>query len=362
MKKSILTFALSLLLIFILNVSSNAIDYTELWENVDDQTIKYLEDIGINEMTFDELFNVTPTRVIKFIFELAFEKGISIIPNVIKMIAVIIVFSIGLSFLKETNNLTNLISIITTLILLSLIIVPISRMLTDIATGIKTSTVFINSYLPIMTSIIIASKNPSLAITYNSFSLFLSSIIANVADKFLIPIIGGMLSFNIISSISFENYKGKIFKTIRKFIVIILSLFSTVFTGILTTQSILSYSSDSIVMKGIKFVSGTFIPVVGSNVGDAISSVLSSFVIMKNTLGVFIIIIIILINLPIMVELLIFYFVLEFLSIIASMLGMDSISEIFDSISSVISILNIIMFFITFILVISTGIIIVMGK
>ena len=48
MKKSILTFALSLLLIFILNVSSNAIDYTELWENVDDQTIKYLEDIGIN--------------------------------------------------------------------------------------------------------------------------------------------------------------------------------------------------------------------------------------------------------------------------------------------------------------------------
>lgn len=362
MKKIFLTVTISLILILVFNVSSCAIDYTNLWEDIDDQTIKYLEELGVNEITFDELFNITPTRVIKFIFKLIFEKGISIIPNVIKIIVVIIIFSISISFLKETNNLTNLISIITTLIILSLVIVPISRMLTDVIAGVKVSTVFINSYLPIMTSIIIASKNPTLAITYNSFSLLLSSLITNVANMFLIPVIGGLLSFNIISSISFESYKSKIFKTIRKFVVIILSLFSTVFTGVLTTQSILSYSSDSLVMKGIKFVSGTFVPVVGSNVGDAISSVLSSFLIMKNTLGFFIIIIIILINLPIIVEMLIFYFILEFLSIIASMLGLDSISEIFDSISSIISLLNIIMFFITFLLIISTGIIIVMGK
>ena len=362
MKKIFLTVTISLILILVFNVSSCAIDYTNLWEDIDDQTIKYLEELGVNEITFDELFNITPTRVIKFIFNLVFEKGISIIPNVIKIIVVIIIFSISISFLKETNNLTNLISIITTLIILSLVIVPISRMLTDVIAGVKVSTVFINSYLPIMTSIIIASKNPTLAITYNSFSLLLSSLITNVANMFLIPVIGGLLSFNIISSISFESYKSKIIKTIRKFVVIILSLFSTVFTGVLTTQSILSYSSDSLVMKGIKFVSGTFVPVVGSNVGDAISSVLSSFLIMKNTLGFFIIIIIILINLPIIVEMLIFYFILEFLSIIASMLGLDSISEIFDSISSIISLLNIIMFFITFLLIISTGIIIVMGK
>ena len=362
MKKFIITAIVSLLLIMNFNVNSCAIDYTDLWDDIDDQTIEYLEDIGINELTVDELFNVTPSRVIKFIFKLVFEKGISIIPDIIKIIVVIIIFSIGLSFLKERNNLTNLITIITTLIILSLIIVPISRMLTDVITGVKVSNVFINSYLPIMTSIIIASKNPTLAITYNSFSLFLSSIITNVANSILIPVISGMLSFNMISSISFDNYKSKTFKTIRKSVVILLSLFSTVFTGVLTTQSILSYSSDSLVMKGIKFVSGTFIPVVGSNVGDAISSVLSSFVIMKNTLGVFIIIVVILINLPIIVEMLIMYFILEFLSIISSMLGLDSISEIFDNISSIISLLNIIMFFITSLLVISTGIIIVMGK
>ena len=362
MKRFIVTAVVSICLILFLNINTYALDYSNLWELVDKQTIEYLEEIGINELSFDELFNVTPTRIIEYIINLTFDKSYSIIPNIIKIIAIIIIFSIGLSFLKETNNLTNLVSIITILIILSLIIEPISRILTDAISGIKTSTIFINSYLPIMTSIIVATKNPTLAVTYNSFSLFLSSLISNFANIILIPVIGGLLSFNIISSISFENYKSKIFKSIRKFIIIILSLFSTVFTGVLTTQSILSYSSDSIVMKGIKFVSGTFVPIVGANVGDAISSVLSSFVLMKNTFGIFIIIVILLINLPVIVEMLVFYFILEFLSIIASMLGQDSLSEMFDSISSIISILNIIMFFVTFLLVISTGIIIVMGK
>ena len=213
-----------------------------------------------------------------------------------------------------------------------------------------------------MTSIIVASKNPTLALTYNSFSIFLSSIIANIADKIIVPLFGGILSISILSSISFEKYQDKILKTIRRFIVIILSLFSTIFTGLLTTQSILSYSSDSLLIRGVKFVSGTFVPIVGSGVGDAISSIFSSFVIMKNTLGVFIIIVIILINLPIMIEILIWYFTLGFCSIVSSLLGINSVTDLFENISSVLSLMNIIMFFITFILIISTGIIIVMGK
>ena len=178
----------------------------------------------------------------------------------------------------------------------------------------------------------------------------------------MLPVLSGMLSFGILSSVSYENYYDKILNTIRRFIVIILSLFSTIFTGLLTTQSILSYSSDNLVIKGIRFASGTFVPIVGSGVGDAISSVISSFVIMKNTLGVFVIIVIIIINLPIMVEILIWYFVIEFCSVISTMFGNKGLTDVFENISSTISLMNIVMFFVTFLLVISTGIVIIMGK
>ena len=362
MKKCLNIIILTLIFLLLFIITSYADDYSELWNQVDSQTLKYLEELGINEISLNSLFEVTPTRVIRFLIDLITEETQIILPGLIKIILVILISSISSAFLKESNNLIDIINTVSILMCLSFIIEPISRILTDVITGIRTSAIFINTYLPVMTSIIIASRNPTLALTYNSFSIFFSAFISNIADKIIVPVFSGMLSFGILSSVSYEKYYDKILNTIRRFIVIILSLFSTIFTGLLTTQSILSYSSDSLVIKGIRFVSGTFVPIVGSGVGDAISSVISSFVIMKNTLGVFVIAVIILINLPIMIEMLIWYFVIGLCSIISTMFGNKGLTDVFEDISSTLSLMNIVMFFITFLLVVSTGIIIVMGK
>lgn len=352
--------------ILVMNFSVSAYatntDFETVWDSTDEQTKEYLEDLGIDELTFEEIFNLSPTRVIEFLVDLAFDGGITIIKNLTLIMVVLVITAIANSFLRESDKTEQVVYFVNTIIIISIIIAPISRMITDAVAGIKTCTVFVNSYLPIMTAIIIASKNPALAVTYNSFSLFLSSLISNIANSFLVPCISALLSFNVLSSFSFENYRERIVKSVRKMIVIILSLFSTIYTGLLTTQSILATSSDSVALKGIKFISGAFVPIVGGGVGDAISSVFSSFLIMKNTLGVFVIIVIILINLPVMIELLLWYFALNLCSIVSSMFNLNQITDIIDSLASILSLLNIIMFFITFVLVISTGVIIMMGK
>lgn len=364
MKKLLLIIIITIVSLNVLsiNVSAVDVDINKVWNEVDSQTKDYLNELGIDELTFKELFDLSPTRVIEFIIKISFNSGIQVFQSIIKIIAILFIISISSAFLKESDRIHNIICFVGILTVLSLVLVPISRMITDVSTGIKTSMIFVNSYIPVMTAIIIASRNPGLAITYNSFSIFLSSIITTVADKVFIPCISAILSFNILSSFSFENFRERIVAGFRRGIVVILALFSTVYTGLLTTQSILASSSDSIALRGIKFISGAFVPVVGAGIGDALSSVFSSFVIMKNTLGVFVIIVIILINLPVMVELLIWYFSLQLCSVISSMLGINNITDTLDSLSSAISILNIILFFVTFVLVISTGVIIIMGK
>lgn len=364
MKKLILIILVIIISINIFSVTACAteIDYDDVWNEIDNETKKYLNDLGINEISFEDLFDLSPTRVIEFLFDLSFNSGVKIFQNIVLVVAILFIVSITSAFLKESDRVYNIICFVGVLTLLSVILVPISRIITDVATGIKTSMVFVNSYLPIMTAIIVASKNPALAITYNSFSIFLSSIITTVADKIFMPLVSSLLSFNILSSFSFENFRERIVAGFRRCIVVILALFSTVYTGLLTTQSILASSSDSLALRGIKFISGAFVPVVGAGVGDALSSVFSSFMIMKNTLGVFVIVVIILINLPVMVELLLWYFSLQICSLISSMLGINNITDTLDSLSSVISLLNIILFFITFVLIISTGVIIIMGK
>ncbi len=361
--KKIICLTTIIIIILTSTISSYSYDSSEeIWDNIDNTTKDYLNDLGIEELSIEELFEITPSRVIKFIFDLALNRGITILDKFVVIFVVLIISAIASSFLKNSNNLTQVVDYVCIIIILSFIMESIGRILTDAATGIRNSTVFMNTYLPVMTGMIIASKNPSLALTYNSFSIFLSNVISVFADKVFIPLISVMFSFNIISSFSAENFQLRIIKTIRRLIIVVLSLFSTIYTGLLTTQSILASSTDSIALKGIRFVSGTFIPIVGGNVGDAVSSVLSSFLIMKNTLGIFVIVVIILINLPVMIEMLIWFFFFGLCSIVSSLLCLDNITEILDSLASTIALLNIILFFITFVLVISTGIIIVMGK
>jgi hypothetical protein len=63
-----------------------------------------------------------------------------------------------------------------------------------------------------------------------------------------------------------------------------------------------------------------------------------------------------------MIEILIWYFVIEFCSVISTMFGNKGLTDVFENISSTISFMNIVMFFVAFLLVISTGIVIIMGK
>ncbi len=361
--KKILYIILIIFLIFSFSISSFSYEFDEeIMDSLDKITKEYLSELGIDKISFEELFDLSPMRVIKFITSLAFEKTTSLIDRFTLIFIVMIISAIATSFLNENKQLNNIVNYISILLILSFIMTSISRVITDAAVSMRTSNVFISVYLPIMIGIIVASRNPALAVTYNTFTIFLSNIISFVSDKLLLPLISVIFSFNIISTFSADNYHLRINKIIRRFIVVILSLFSTLFTGLLTTQSILATSTDSFALKGIKFMSGAFIPVIGGNVSEAVSSIISSFVIMKSTLGVFIIIVIILINLPVMIELLVWYFFLGLCSMISALLKLETITDTFDCLASTISLLNIAVFFVTFVLVISTGVIIIMGK
>ena len=363
MIKKFLYIFITISLIFSFGFKSYSFEYSEeLMENIDDKTKEYLCELGIDEISFEEIFELTPTRVFKFIFSLITEKSVSLVNRFILIFTTLLISALANAFIKENSQLNKIIDYISIVIILSFTMESIGRILTDVAISIRTTKIFINAYLPIMAGIIVASRNPSLAVTYNSFSIIFSNIIGFFADKVFMPVISVLFSFNIISSFSSDNFHLRINKTLRKLVIVVLALFSTIFTGLLTSQSILASSSDTFMLKGIKFISGTFIPVVGGTVSEAISSVISSFLIMKSTLGVLIIIVILLINLPVMIELLVWYFFLSLCSAISSLLKTDSITDVFDGLSSTVSLMNIILFFITFVLVISTGIILLMGK
>lgn len=363
MKKVIsIIFAIIFLLLF-LYIPSSAVDNgSSILKNVDSATKEYLEELGIDTESGDGISDISLKTVFKFLFTLVTDKTKRISAFLVIVIAVIITNSILASFVESNTAAKTAINYISVLSIITAIIVPLKELIINTGVVIKTAAIFTDTYVPILGAIVAASGNVKLAFTYNSFAIALSSFIAEVADKFFIPIVNMLFAFNILTSFTFESYKHKIIKSAKRLVIITLSLISTVYTGLLTTQSILAVSSDSLTVRGIRFFSGTFIPVVGAGVSESVSSIMSSLSVMRNTAGVIIIVIVLLIFLPIIIELLVWYFALQFCSITADLFGNNDISVMLEELSSVVSLINIILFYITFVLIISTGIIIVSGK
>lgn len=363
MKKVVTILCAVFTLLFILNIPSTAAkSESDVLKNVDSATKEYLADLGIDTESGEGISDISLKTVFQFLISLVTDKTKRVSGFLIIVIAVIIIDSILSSFIDENASAKTAVNYISVICIITAIIVPLKELIINAGAVIKTAAIFTDSYVPILGAIIAASGNVKLAFTYNSFAIALSAFIAEVADKFFIPVVNMLFAFNILTSFTFESYKHKIIKSVKRLIIIILSLISTIYTGLLTTQSILAVSSDSLTVRGIRFFSGTFIPVVGSGVSESIASVMSSLSVMKNTAGVVVIVIIILIFLPVIIELLVWYFALSFCSVTADLFGNNEVSEMIEELSSVISLINIILFYITFVLIISTGIIIVSGK
>lgn len=94
----------------------------------------------------------------------------------------------------------------------------------------------------------------------------------------------------------------------------------TVFVGLLTVKGLVSGAADTVTVRATKFMISSFVPVVGGALSDAYNSVFGCLGVVKNTVGVFGIIAIVVTFLPV---------VLELILMMAALWGSAAIGDIF---------------------------------
>lgn len=211
------------------------------------------------------------------------------------------------------------------------------------------------SFIPFFALLISLSGNPASALTYNSLmlffceatSFFLQNIFASLVGLYFCLSIS--LSFNPIINLNrFINGANRLFS-------LALGLCATLFTGMLSVKNVLSAATDSLSVKGVRFLIGNLIPVIGSSLSEAYSSVLGSINLMKSSLAVLGIFALVIINIPALTEGVIYFFLMTVLSCFAEIAGLLRVSETFRSLASCVRLLLLICLFQAFILIISTG-------
>ena len=182
------------------------------------------------------------------------------------------------------------------------------------------------------------------------------SLVGRSASAVMLPLVGFGFATSMLTSLG-SDHVGAISKGIKSVFGWLIGIMTALIGGTLSLQTMISAAQDSAAMRTARYMASGLIPVVGSTVSGALSTLASGISYAKGVIGAGAIAAIISIAVAPLVSLLLYRFALSGASMIATMLGAREADGIFTSfrfsldaltalyaLSSIIYILEIIIF------------------
>lgn len=353
-KKYTKTFLLAaiLLLFFSPQVKAQDIDsdktdlYKEQYEQSSAESIKdylpqetteYFNANGIDPSDYNWVNNVSAEGVFLHIYEI-FKSGAKKPLAIGAGLMAVILINGALSSQNEKGAALKTADYATVLSGGALLINPVFAVISNTVAVLKSITMFMGAFVPIFAAIVASSGKVATSLSMSTLLLAATNVISYIASFVVVPLLCGYLSLSIASSVSPLVSKTGIAEGVKQIGLWIMSLLSTVFIGILSIQNTVNASADTLTLKTAKFVVGSAVPVAGTALSEALTTVTASMGLLRSSVGIYAVFCCGAIILPFLIELLLWKLMLTVTGAIAELFSQGAIASLIKSINSVITV------------------------
>lgn len=330
--------------------------FSELLSSLEEETKEALSEIGIDDADYTQLLSLSPKRVVDAILELITGKMSEKLKAVGFVCALLVLNAVLDGFAQPGSTMHSVFSVFTTLLIVVSLLLPVSESLVQAFSAMELSSNFLLAYIPAFAGVISMSGKPLSSAAYSSVMIGLSNLLAQCNVKVFLPVVQVFFSLNIASSVQPKYAFNSLVAFFKKAVTVLLGFSATIFTGLLAIKGSLASAGDSVAVRGVKMLVGSAVPVVGSALSDAYTSVLGSITLIQNAVGIFGIVVFALMHVPVILDLLLWYLALSFTASVSEALGQKQAATLLNGIASTVSLVNTLVIFTAFILIISTGI------
>ena len=330
--------------------------FSELLSSLEEETKEALSEIGIDDADYTQLLSLSPKRVVDAILELITGKMSEKLKAVGFVCALLVLSAVLDGFAQPGSTMHSVFSVFTTLLIVVSLLLPVSESLVQAFSDMELSSNFLLAYIPAFAGVISMSGKPLSSAAYSSVMIGLSNLLAQCNVKVFLPVVQVFFSLNIASSVQPKYAFNSLVAFFKKAVTVLLGFSATIFTGLLAIKGSLASAGDSVAVRGVKMLVGSAVPVVGSALSDAYTSVLGSITLIQNAVGIFGIVVFALMHVPVILDLLLWYLALSFTASVSEALGQKQAATLLNGIASTVSLVNTLVIFTAFILIISTGI------
>lgn len=146
-------------------------------------------------------------------------------------------------------------------------------------------TTLIDGVTPIACSLFVASGNLTAAATVNTSLMLVYTVIQNVLQVFFLPIIRLLFAMSIVSYVGVGIRTDCLGRFVRRLFTWLLSILTLILSLMIGIQHSVALNVDSFSVRTVKFALGSFIPLVGNAISDAIGTVAGSLNMIKSACG-----------------------------------------------------------------------------
>lgn len=324
---------------FNFTVNAESADYgtDEIYAALPENARDFMDEHGVSPENGGAEY-LTPTNVLNDIWKLFLDNISAPLKMFTSLLAVILLTSLlgGINGVAGENSILPLVSSLVSAIIVS---TYISGILGSIGTSVSAASDFSSVFVPVFAGIIAVSGQAATASVFTSVMLIVIQILMQLTVQLLLPFSGLMLGVTAAGGLNSDLKIDKLGDGVKKAIIWALGLIMTIFIGILSLQSAISASADSVTLRAAKFAVSNGIPFVGGAVSDALATVKSSISLLKSGVGSFGIIAGSCILFPVMIHALCYRLFLFIAGVISEMFATDKITGMIRCGENVVSIL-----------------------
>lgn len=172
------------------------------------------------------------------------------------------------------------------LVIMSLSVYPkMYSIFETVAESLESVNSFFGTALPVLTAITAASGSVKTAGVQAMNMNIALGIAGGVAVKVLLPLSSALLALALISSFG-DGGVASVSRGIKHMFTVGLGIITAVSSAAIALQTVIASASDSAALRAARYAAGGLIPVVGSSVSSALSTLAGGLAYAKSTVGV----------------------------------------------------------------------------
>lgn len=362
MKKTLKLLIVIIILIVTANLASLNVyavsEYDTQLDEVSSQVDEILEQFDI-AYSFEDMSDFSLTELVSSVKDVIAARARAPF-TALGTILIVIVFTSLMKCVGETalinspsSNMYNLVCVLTAVTVIApMLLNAYGNAENAIARGGD----FMRIFIPVFVGITVASGHITSAGIYNAVTLLSAELIVELSRNFLMPLLSVTVALAVSGSIFSNAAVDSIINLIKKLITWSVTVAVTLFSGFVSLKCSLGSKADGFGVKTVKFMISGFVPVVGSAVSDAYTTVKGSFDVMRCTIGLAGTIAIVMILLPPVIELLFYRIVMWIGTAVAEMFSVNSLAKLMKNIDCGLSIAMSVLICFSMMFIICTGI------